>query len=216
MNQAIIFDMDGVLINSQPAHYEADKICLREIGVQADDDYVESLAGTTTPNRFHLYQRKYGFQADISKLVQRREEITMDIFRKQGVDGIDGAIKLLKDCYENGMLTAVASSSPYDMICLVLERLSISNYFKEIVSGEGLEKGKPAPDIFLLTANKLSVNPFHCVVVEDSTSGVTAAVAANMKVIGYKNETSGEQDLNKADLIIDSFEKIDYKIVKDL
>lgn len=216
MNQAIIFDMDGVLINSQPVHYEADKICLREIGVQADDDYIESLAGTTTPNRFHLYQKKYEFQADISKLAQRREEITMNIFRNQGVDGIDGAIKLLKDCYKNGMLTAVASSSPYDMICLILEQLSISKYFKEIVSGEGLEKGKPAPDIFLLTANMLSVSPLHCVVIEDSTSGVAAAVTANMKVIGYKNETSGEQDLTKADLIVDSFEKIEYETVKNL
>lgn len=216
MNQAIIFDMDGVLINSQPAHYEADKICLYEIGVQADDYYVESLAGTITPNRFLLYQKKYEFETDITKLSQRREEIAMDIFRNQGVDGIDGAIKLLKDCYENGMLTAVASSSPYKMISLVLEQLSITKYFKEIVSGERLEKGKPAPDIFLLAANKLSVNPFHCVVIEDSTSGVAAAVAANMKVIGYKNETSGKQNLNKATLIVDCLEKLNYKKIKEL
>src|SRR5690606_5174684 len=90
-------------------------------------------------------------------------------------------------------------------IDLILQKLDIEKYFDFVVSGEQVVKGKPEPDIFLKVANHYSIHPKDCMVIEDSTNGVLAAKAANMFCVGYYNPSSGNQDLTKADLIIDSF-----------
>jgi len=110
----------------------------------------------------------------------------------------------------------VASSSPKFFIETVLETLRIREYFKEILSGEEVQRGKPYPDIFLETAEMLRVNPQECVVIEDSTNGIKAALAAGMKCIGFINLNSGLQDLTSASIIVDSICKINYGLISNM
>ena len=114
------------------------------------------------------------------------------------------------------MKTAVASSSSYDLIGAVLERLDLRMYFDAIVSGEDMENGKPAPDIFLKTARVLKSDESSCVVIEDSGNGVLAANRAGMKVIGYINPSSGVQNLETATRIIQRFDQINGHDIKNM
>jgi beta-phosphoglucomutase-like phosphatase (HAD superfamily) len=98
----------------------------------------------------------------------------------------------------------IASSGLMKNVQLILEKLNVEEYFSHLVSGEMVTNGKPSPDIFLQAAGHFSTKSSNCVVIEDSRNGVEAARSANMNCIGYINEGSGNQDLSKADLIVDS------------
>ena len=124
------------------------------------------------------------------------------------IDKLKSLTNFLKSIKNRGLKTAVASSSGYDLIGLILSRLGISEYFDSITSGNDVKRGKPDPDVFLLAAERIGVNPRDCFVVEDSENGVKAAKSAGMKTLGYINPTSGYQCLDMADFITDDFKKV--------
>lgn len=209
MITSIIFDMDGVLIDSQPMHYEADQITLKHFGVAADMKLLESFAGTTNPDRYARFKELFHMPYSIDEMVDFRENVIMDYVHGHDLTGIRGVDRLLADIRAAGLKTAVASSSSYAYIYAVLDKLGFREYFDKVVSGDDMENGKPAPDIFLKAALELESCPEECVVIEDSGNGVLAANRAAMKVVGFINPSSGEQDLSTATLIIDAFDKID-------
>lgn len=215
MLKAVIFDMDGVLIDSQPLHYEADKAALARLGCIVDTEYTSKFAGTSGINRFAAYKADLGYAMDSVEAAKMREEIMLDMF-KSGVEPTVGSRELLESIKSNGTLAAVASSSSYELIYAVLRALGEEAYFDKIVSGDDMEKSKPAPDIFLSAAEKLGAAPEECVVIEDSENGVLAAKAAGMRVIGYINPTSGVQDLSRADMVIDDFRKLSYNDLSEV
>jgi HAD superfamily hydrolase (TIGR01509 family) len=135
------------------------------------------------------------------------------LLRTEGHEVIPYIIDLMKDLHQNGMKLIIASSSPSEAIQEVLETLYIQEYFDGYVSGMMVENSKPAPDIFLLAAKHLSVEPSECIVIEDSYHGITAAVAANITSIGFINPNSGKQDLSKADMLVEGFDEVDYEFV---
>lgn len=208
MIQAVIFDMDGVLIDSQPMHYLGDQKTLAAYGIDAPIAELEAYAGTTNKYRFCLFKEKYHLSEDIDDMIARRERIMIDIVTSSDAMPVKGIVALLLDIKKHGLKTAVASSSPYAFIYAVLRKLNIEKYFDLIFSGESVPNGKPAPDVFLETCKKLKEQPATCVVVEDSSNGVLAAKRAGMACIGYQNPTSGEQDLSQATIVIEDFEKI--------
>ena len=193
MVHAIIFDMDGVLIDSQPMHYLGDQQTLAAHGVAVPVEAMTAYAGTTNQLRFELFKERYHLSETIDSLIAEREAIMIRLVRES----------------DAGLKTAVASSSSYPFIHAVLEKLGIVAYFDLIFSGEEVKNGKPAPDVFLETCEKLKETPGTCVVIEDSANGVLAAVRAGMTCLGYQNPTSGEQDLSKANAVIDDFRTID-------
>ncbi|MDI3311034.1 MAG: HAD-IA family hydrolase, partial [Thermoanaerobacterium sp.] len=111
---------------------------------------------------------------------------------------------------------AVASSSPIEVIKLVVKRLKLESYFDELVSGDFVKRSKPHPDIFLYAAEKLLVEPERCLVIEDSNKGVLAAKSAGMKVVGFINPNSGNQDINMADMVIRSFSELNYEKLQNI
>lgn len=123
---------------------------------------------------------------------------------------------MIKNLYEHGFKLAIASSSPIDVIEVVVQALDIKKYFHTLVTGDYIVNSKPEPDIFIYAANKLQVSPEECFVVEDSHNGVLAAKIAGMKCIGYINKNSGSQDLTAADIIIENFSDLDFKAVGTL
>ncbi len=208
MIASILFDMDGVLIDSQPMHYEADVETLKHFGVCVTVKDVEKYAGTTNLDRYTRFKEDYAMDASVDTMVAYREQCIMDMIHSRDISVIEGIRELLKDIRGRHLKTAVASSSSYDLIYAVLDKLSIREYFDQVVSGEDLKNSKPAPDIFLKTARQLESDPEECVVIEDSGNGVLAGIRAGMKVVGYVNPTSGKQDLSLATRIITSLLEI--------
>jgi HAD superfamily hydrolase (TIGR01509 family) len=153
-------------------------------------------------------QRSRGLRQSVEELVRMQVNGNIDFMRNERVDPVEGVIDLIAGLDHAGLLLGIASSSPYRIIEMVIEKFDLRRYFDGIVSGEDFKNGKPAPDIFLAAAALLKVSPGQCVVIEDATHGVEAAKAARMKCIGFKNIHSPGQKLEKADMIIDDFKAV--------
>ena len=132
-----------------------------------------------------------------------------------GLERSEGLSELLEFCHKKGIRVAVASSSRQDFMEAVFDHLDLWKYVEVFASGSEVENGKPMPDIFLLAATRLDVDPERCLVVEDSTAGVQAGRMAGMYTIGYDNPTSGGQNVNAADVVVKSLGEIP-KIIEQL
>ena len=210
--KAVIFDMDGVLVDSQPYHFKADIDTMAEYGVIKDQKFYEAFAGTLTSDRMRILKDLFKLDIPVEEMVKKREDMILEIMAREDIKPVSGIPEFLKSIKNRGLKTAVASSSGYDLIGLILSRLGISEYFDSITSGNDVKRGKPSPDIFLLAAEKIGAEPSKCLVVEDSENGVRAAKAAGMKALGYINPTSGNQCLDMADFITDDFKKVNIEM----
>lgn len=205
MIKAVIFDMDGVLLDSQPVHFRADIGVLARCQYSVTQEMVEKYAGSPNPDRWARYKKDFGMVESIDELINMHCEVLGAILDKERLAPVSGVEELLRKIKDCDYKTAVASSSSREFVYKVLNLAGLLTYFDFLVCGEDVTRGKPAPDIFLKAAKKLAVEPSECVIFEDSANGVNAAFAASIKCIGYRNETSGNQDLSKASVVIDSF-----------
>ncbi len=210
MIKAVIFDMDGVIVDSEPIHFEVDKRVLKKCGLIINNEVLNPYVGVTNPEMWKDLKEKYDLTLSVEELLKSQSELKIEVFNESNIEAIGGIKELLNELMQNEISTAVASSSPRSFIDAILEKIGITEYFSVILSGEEVQRGKPNPDIFLKTAEMLKVNPKECVVIEDSSAGVKAALSAGMKCIGFNNLNSGSQDLSSASAIVDSIRKIDY------
>ena len=211
MINAVIFDLDGVLIDSEPLHCRADNQVLTELGIDAPENYLDRFAGWTNAAMWEAIKTDYPIAKSIDELTEIQLHIKSDLLQKSDLKAIPGIVELLEEIKIMRIPIAVASSSPRQFIDSVVEKIGIEQYFALMLSGEEVEHSKPEPDIFLKVAGLLNVNPSECLVVEDSKSGTTAAKKAGMMCIGYQNVNSGNQDLSKADLIVNDIKEIDIR-----
>ncbi|OGS20485.1 MAG: hypothetical protein A3J83_03410 [Elusimicrobia bacterium RIFOXYA2_FULL_40_6] len=216
--KAVIFDMDGVIIDSEPVHYLVNKEMFGQFGIKFTQKDNDRFIGVSNPAMYAEYKSKYEINLSIEELSRLQlEKFLKKINNSFGkYRPIPGITALLAELKENNIKIGLASASDMEVIEAVLKSFRIKDYFKVIVSGIGMKRGKPAPDIFLKTAKKLRVKPADCAVIEDSKHGVQAAISAGMKCIGYKNANSGNQDISKADLVVNKISKIDVGILKKL
>lgn len=218
MLKAVIFDMDGVLVNTEPVYYKVTKEILNENGHDIDYKGYEKYIGMTNELTWELLKKEYSINMDTNELIDNMMILKDVIIKRDGYELIDGIESLLEDLKKNNIKIGLASSSPICDILDVTKSTGIYKYFDKLISGESVEKSKPSPDIFLKVAYELGINSEECIVIEDSKNGVLAAKSANMKCIGFFNKDSGKQDLSSSDIIISSMRDIDYdsinKIVK--
>lgn len=210
MLKAFIFDMDGVIIDSEPLHFQSDRMVMKDYNIDITDDELNSFVGVTNPEMWAALAEKYNMKATVEELLTIQNQYKTELFGKIELQPINGVLELLSELKEKGISIALASSSSRVFIELVLRGLHIYEYFDVIISGEEVTNGKPAPDIFLKAAAELKIDPFECVVLEDSSNGVKAAKAAGMKCIAYKNPNSGIQDISLADCAVSTLVKLDY------
>ena len=212
MKKGIIFDMDGVIIDSEHLHAVTKVQAIRSFGVDVsgDDLNLQNYVGRSAKSFFSDVIAKYPeLGDDWEVLAKKKHELYQKILREDpDLEPIDGITELLARLKENGYKIGLGSSSVMANVQLVLTRFGIIDYFDAIAAGSEVENAKPAPDVYLLAASRLGVAPENCTVVEDAGAGVMAAKAAGMRCIAIKNPNSGEQDLSKADVIIDSYEEI--------
>lgn len=215
MIKAVIFDMDGVIVDSQPGYFEVDMKLLKDLGVDMPKEEYDSYIGTKTAYVWGAIKEKYGLKQTTEELVDMERTAYLNFLQQEGnvkpMDGVKETIELLRS---NGIKLAVASSSPLKVIEFTMKALKFGPYFDEIVTGDYVKRSKPEPDTFLYAAEKLGVPSNECIVIEDSGNGAIAAKRAGMKCIGYISPHSGNQDLSSADYIVDSFYKIDMNMIK--
>jgi HAD superfamily hydrolase (TIGR01509 family) len=211
MINAVIFDLDGVLIDSEPLHCKADTRLLRELGADPPANYFDRFTGWTDAAMWEAIKSDYHLTKSIDQLMKMQVPIKLNLLQEGDYKAIPGIAELLEEIKKAHLPIAIASSSPKLFIEAVVEKIGIGQYFNILLSGEEIERSKPEPDIFLKAAWLLNVNPSECLVVEDSKSGTIAAKKAGMKCIGYQNFNSGNQDLSNADFIVNDITEIDIK-----
>jgi HAD superfamily hydrolase (TIGR01509 family) len=208
MIQAFIFDMDGVIIDSEPLHFEVDLITARHFGAELDKETLERFVGMTNPEMWAVIRREYGIPHAVDEIIAFQSERKKRHLNESEIGPIDGIAELLEALRRHDVPVGLASSSPRAFIEAVLAKFGIRAYFSCVISGEEVASGKPAPDIYLEAASLLGVPPAACVVLEDSRNGVLAAKRAGMRCIGFANPNSGNQDLSAADRIVRSIRDI--------
>jgi len=217
MIQTVIFDLDGVIIDSEPVHFRLEKQMLNELQITVSSEEHNSYVGMSSENMWETIVNKHNLSYQPSELVQKKHSLYIDhLINEKNLHPIHGAAELIKELYENNFKLIIASSSPLVVIDAVLKKFHLSSYFIATVSGTQLVHSKPHPEIFLQAANLANSKTEECVVIEDSQNGVAAAKAAGMKCIGFANPNSGNQNLSKADLVIKSFEEINVGLIRNL
>lgn len=215
MFDAVIFDFDGVILNSEPLHYQACCEIFKPLGIEfAWSEFLDNYIGTPDKEMFPLiFKNKHLVfsPSETKRFIERKVEFYTEIINSRDclpiVSGVDKYIKYLNNL---GKKTAICSGSTRDEINAVLSKFNngeLLDYFKIIVSTEDVQFGKPSPEGYLLTAKKLNVSPEKCLVIEDAPHGITAAKAAGMKVFALPT-TQHTSKLSHADRVVESFAEL--------
>ena len=217
MIQTVIFDMDGVIVDTEPVHRYAYFKQFEELNIAVTEEMYTSFTGFSTRNTFQTLKEAFQLNHNVEDLIQRKRNIFNDAFdSKEDLELLEGVGKLIKDLHENGMQLILASSASKVTIERVFTRFGLHQYFTHVVSGEDFPKSKPHPAIFEHAAS-LSVTPKgNCIVIEDSTNGIKASKAAGIFCVGYNSIHSKDQDLSEADFVINHFNELGFDTVKNL
>ncbi|HOV87544.1 MAG TPA: HAD family phosphatase [Syntrophobacteraceae bacterium] len=180
---AVIFDMDGVLVDSYQAHFESWRRLAEECGRSLTRDEFSSLFGRTSGD---ILDRVWGAPPPLGErkeMEERKERYYRDILEKE-FKPMDGAADLAQALLEHGFLLAVGSSGPPENIALVVHKLGLTGHIPVQITGRDVTRGKPDPQVFLLASRQLGVRPGDCAVIEDAPAGIAAALAAKMVAVG--------------------------------
>lgn len=206
--KAVIFDMDGVLVDSEPMYFQIERELFSHFKVIVSKEEHEAFVGTSLENMWDKLIADHNLQECKEKIVAYHKECVIKYMENLSeLSPTKNVKEFLQNLKEEDIKIGLASSSPKDLINIILNKLDIRSFFQVIISGEEVKESKPNPEIFLKAAQLLNVDPNECIVIEDSSNGVKAAKDAGMKCIGFFNLNSGKQNLEKADIIINEFPK---------
>lgn len=205
MLEAVIFDMDGVIIDSEDSFLRSKQQLLRELGVEVDVSYHYAFFGTTSVYTWTTLKATFGLDLSVDQLIERANTLRETILREEGMKPIPGVLDLIRHLHASGIRLAVASSSPMTDILHTVSSFQVKDCFATFASGVECQNGKPFPDVFLLAAERLGVEPSTCLVIEDSRNGLLAAKAAGMTCIAFANPDYVAQDLKEADRVVTGF-----------
>ncbi len=210
MIKAAIFDMDGLLIDSEPFWRKAEIKSFKEVGVHLTENDCRETMGYRLNEVVSLwYSRKPWSGASLQEVEDTILKRVAEYIEKEG-EPMEGALEAIEICLKAGLKTAIASSSPMSLIYSVVNRFKLQNSFDCLHSAESEEYGKPHPAVFISTSVKLGVEPRECMVFEDSFHGIIAALAAKMTAIAvpdFENYKSNNFDI--AHLKIKSLKEFD-------
>jgi len=214
--QAFIFDMDGVIVDSEIHWKSVEGYYLRQIIPGWTEEDQGRIVGISLDNLFTMLRGEYGYSGSEEEFLETYHANARRIYTEK-VQLLPGFETLLVLLHEKGVRLALASSSPRDWIDWMLDRFGLRRAFDITVSAEEIEgEGKPSPAIYLHTARALGVDPARCVVVEDSRNGVLSARAAGMYCIGLRNGFNDDQDLSGANIVVKGLEEIDWPTLMSL
>jgi beta-phosphoglucomutase len=214
MFEAIIFDFDGVILDSEPIHFKACVDTLHQIGHQLTyDEYTTHYIGLADKEMFpKIFNNKCVDLSliEINSLIKTKIDRYVEVISNQHLPIITGLEKFLAAAHSTLGSLAICSGSTRKEIMATLNNKHTflrESFFKTIITSEDVEAGKPSPEGYLLTAARLGVNPEKCLVIEDSPYGIAAAKSAGMKVIGLRT-THDEVELRQADRVVNNYEDL--------
>jgi HAD superfamily hydrolase (TIGR01509 family) len=215
MLSAIIFDLDGVLADSEPWWNQIDAKLLADYGATYRGEYHQNVVGVNYRLAVEFYKKAFGIPVPTEEMMRRRGEIATEFFANR-VDLFPKDEEVLQELLQMKLHLAVATSSVGASARPFLDRHQLTGFFEVIVTGEEVERGKPAPDIYLRAAGRLGIPADACLVVEDALPGVAAAKAANMRVAAIPDRRFVDPDEyeKKADYVLRSLEELPALIRK--
>lgn len=211
MLKAIIFDMDGVLVNSEPLHRKAYFDMFEEFNLNVSNRLYESFTGKSTSAICKELCEIFDLSISHEKLMLSKRKHFKTIFDNDPeFQMIDGALSLIKDYFYNNLTLILASSASMTNINRIFKKFDLDKFFKAKISGADLKESKPNPEIFIKAAKLSGFNKSECIVIEDSTNGVIASKSAGIYCIGFNSPDSKNQNYDKADLVVSNFNEIRF------
>jgi len=215
MIKGVVFDMDGVLVDTEALHFAAIRMALEKYDVKSSREDMLKLAGTNYPAFISKLVQKSGKSLDVAPIVKD----AWDNFNAaiDSVQTMPGSEKLLDEVM-NKLKITVASGCAKDLVLRILEKADLINFFNkvDIVGIDEVKNPKPAPDVYLLAVKKLGLNPNECVAIEDTSSGMTAAKDAGLYCVVVPTIFSKNQDFSRADLRVESLLDLSYDILVNI
>lgn len=212
MNQrkAFIFDMDGVIIDSEPLHSRVKMETFAHFGLPFDEGDLAQYMGRTSVDIFSdVLKKEHRTDVSVQEIVNYKHAHYLELAVGGALEAIPGSLELIARLRAAGVPLALATSSWRRVVDAILVQFDLTEAFASVISGSELPKSKPDPAIYRLSAEALGVEPRKCVVLEDTAAGVAAAKGAGMYCIGFRSPHSGVQDLSRADEIVDDLATID-------
>ena len=217
MLKAVIFDMDGVIVNSEPLHHLAYKKMFEEFKLDVSNSLYESFTGQSTYSICEQLCEIFDLKVDANALVLSKRKHFKIIFENDSsFEMIDGAMNLIKDYFENNLTLVLASSASMTNIERIFKKFDLNKFFKAKISGADLKESKRNPEIFIKAAQLAGFKKEECIVIEDSTSGIAAAKSAQIYCVGYDSLNSKNQNYDKANLVINNFKEIQFDKISKL
>jgi beta-phosphoglucomutase len=199
---AVIFDMDGVLVDTYHAHYRSWLSMAEPEGLTFSEAQFAPTFGRTSREIIGTFWGAGRFSAEEIAALDDKKEAAFRAIIAQDFPAMPGARELLRRLRQAGFVLAVGSSAPPANVDVVLEKLGVRSLFGAIVTGSDVTRGKPDPQVFLLAAQRLGIPPARCAVVEDAPPGIAAAKAAGMAAVGLTSTGRTRESLAQADLIV--------------
>ena len=217
MVKTVIFDMDGVLVNSEPLHHEVSLVHYKDLNIEVTDDIFATFTGNSNKMIYQKLKDRFELQQEIEDLILAKNNLFIDAFdKKEDLELMPGVKDLIIDLHKNGVQLIVASSSEMEIIDKVFERFDLNQYFTHKVSGNDFPESKPNPAIFIKAASYSKAPIEECVIIEDSTNGIKAAKAAGIFCIAYKSERVDSQYKSLADVIIYDYKDLNLEKMKSI
>ena len=217
MIKTVIFDMDGVIVDTEPVHHFAYHQHFKHLNIDVTDEMYATFTGNSTKNVYQKLKDTFQLLDEIDGLVDYKRQLFNNAFdEKEDLDLLPGVKDLIENLHSNGMQLVLASSASKVTIGRVFKRFNLHQYFTHIVSGEDFPKSKPHPAIFEKAAELSGTPKEECVVIEDSTNGIKAAKAAGIYCIGYRSVHTKLQELSEADWIINHFSELDFEKIREI
>lgn len=203
--EAVIWDMDGVLLNSGPSHFKAWRATLEKYKIKVYEERLRRTFGMTNQQVIQFIVDQPISKELTDKIIREKDLLFQNIIRDKAVF-LPGVKKWMETFRQNGIRQALASSGSPGNINVVLSALAVETYFDVVISGDGMPS-KPDPFVFIKAADRLGVIPLNCLVIEDAVTGVQAAKASGMKCVAVTTTNHAEK-LADADVVLDNLAEL--------